>query len=166
MVVACYISGAALAAWLATGNGHLDWKMSILVLPLMYLAHLGRKGMAGKRETRRSGTSQYHACLACRTEIGMFRRLKRVRFCCDDHERTYLTELEELAIQRLRNAHIDVPARCSNAEIIDLSDDHSNLIEHQAATPVGGHEQALSLILRPKEGGFRRSPAYHAAMSS
>jgi hypothetical protein len=31
IVVAYYIVGAALAAWMTTVNGHLDWKLSLLV---------------------------------------------------------------------------------------------------------------------------------------
>ena len=72
MIIVYYAIGAAVAAWLTADNRHLDWKISLFVLPLMFMAHFGynmvrvRKG--GKRSELRSHTRQ---CLACRGEIGL-----------------------------------------------------------------------------------------------
>jgi hypothetical protein len=159
VVVAYYIIGAGLAAWLTTGHGHLDWKLSILVLPLMFLAHFCHKAIARRHGSNRPATSSNLACLACMNEIGMFRRLAHHRFCCDEHESTYLAELEAFAIQRLHNARISASQGCQRVEF-----DNSYVATHEAVTPMLGHEQTLSLIVHPKVAGFGPSPAYRAAM--
>ena len=41
-------------------------------------------------------------CLVCRGDVGFLRRLIQHRFCCREHERMYLAELEEVAVMRLR----------------------------------------------------------------
>ena len=41
-------------------------------------------------------------CLVCRCDVGFLRRLIQHRFCSREHERTYLAELEEVALMRLR----------------------------------------------------------------
>jgi len=41
-------------------------------------------------------------CLVCRSDVGFLRRLIQHRFCCREHERMYLAELEEVALMRLR----------------------------------------------------------------
>ena len=116
MVVAYYILGAALAAWLTTGSGRLDWKLSILVLPLMYLAHLCHKAIASRCRKSAGGIAPARACLylSGRNWSGC-RRLGGHRFCSVDHENAYLAELEKLAVQRLRSACSAVPAGIPNA---------------------------------------------------
>jgi hypothetical protein len=44
------------------------------------------------------------SCLACGHEVGIFRRLARQRFCSDEHEQMYFTQLQELAIERLKSS--------------------------------------------------------------
>jgi hypothetical protein len=99
------------------------------------------------------------ACLHCRNEIGMFRRLARHRFCCDEHESTYLAELEELAVRRLRNARIAAPTWSPSVEMAPAENDNSNVGNHEAVAAMLGHEQTLSLIVHPKVAGFRPSLA-------
>jgi hypothetical protein len=82
-------------------------------------------------------------CLACLKEIGMFRRLAHHRFCCEEHESTYMAELERVAIERLHNARIST-----------------------SVNPVSGGEQALSLIGHSRVAGFGPSPAYRGAMQA
>jgi len=159
MVVAYYIIGAALAAWLTAGSSHLDWKLSVLVLPLMFLAHFFHKAIARRHGSNRPATSSKLACLACMNEIGMFRRLAHQRFCCDEHESTYLAELEALAVRRLHDARISAQRGCQRAEI-----DDSYAANHEAVMPMLGYEETLSLIVHPKVTGFAPSPAYRAAM--
>jgi hypothetical protein len=157
MVVAYYIVGAALAAWMTTGNGHLDWKLSLLVLPTMYLAHVCYNAIAG------GTTSQSRACLACQSDIGLFRRLAHHRFCCDNHEAMYLAELQELAVTRLHNAI--AAASWEPSEPILRREVNMNRENHAVSTPVppGQREQTQALIVRPKLAGFKPSPAYHLA---
>jgi hypothetical protein len=99
------------------------------------------------------------ACLHCRNEIGVFRGLARHRFCCDEHESTYLAELEELGVRRLRNARITAPPWGPSVEMASVENDNSNVGKHEAVAPMLGHEQTLSLIAHPKVAGFRPSPA-------
>ena len=152
MVVAYYIIGAALAAWLTTGNGHLDWKLSILVLPLIFLVHFCHKAIGGRQGNK--------ACLVCENEIGMFRKLAHDRFCCDEHERLYLAELAELAIQRLHNASLAASIASPRIEIPPPEGDDPSVSNHQPVTPVLEHAPALSLIVHPTAGKYRPSPAY------
>jgi hypothetical protein len=44
------------------------------------------------------------ACLVCQRELGFFRKLAKRRFCTDEHEEQYMTELKEVALGRLRSA--------------------------------------------------------------
>jgi hypothetical protein len=45
-------------------------------------------------------------CLACPLAIGLFRRMNKQRFCCDQHEVMYLAELKDMGVARLRTAGI------------------------------------------------------------
>ena len=38
-----YLVGSAIAGWMTDSNRHLDWKLSLLVLPVMYLAYVSYK---------------------------------------------------------------------------------------------------------------------------
>jgi hypothetical protein len=114
----------------------------------MYMAHICYNAIAG-------GTaSQSRVCLACHSDIGLFHRLAHHRFCCDEHEAMYLTELQELAVARLHNAIVAIPS--------DPSEERKN---REVTTPVppGQREQTQALIVRPKLAGFKPSPAYHLA---
>ena len=159
MAAAYHIIGPALAAWFTKGNGHLDWKLSILVLPVMFLAHFCHKAIARRCGSNKSAASPNLACLRCRNEIGMFRRLAHHRFCCDEHESTYLAELEELAVRRLRDARITAHSWSPSVERALAENYNSNVGNHDVVTPLLGHEQTLSLIVHPKVAGFRPSPA-------
>lgn len=157
LVVAYYITGAALAAWMTAGNGHLDWKLSLLVLPTMYLAHVCYNAIAG------GTTSQNRGCLACHSDIGLFRRLAHHRFCCDNHEAMYLAELQELALARLHNAIVATSS--DSSETILHREVNVNRENRELTTPVpsGQREQTQALIVRPKLAGFKPSPAYYLA---
>jgi len=96
MLVSYYLAGAAAAAW-ATEYRHIDAKLSLLALPLMYLAHLGCNAVARRRGNRPE-------CCECHGDIGLFRRLAQHRFCCDEHEERYLAELDKLGVARLQSA--------------------------------------------------------------
>jgi hypothetical protein len=98
------------------------------------------------------------SCLACLHEIGLFRRLAHHRFCCEQHESTYLAELERIAIERLHSARISASSGCQHVEI-----DNSYVAGHQAVTPMPGDEQTLALLGNPNAGGFGHSSAYRAA---
>jgi hypothetical protein len=148
MVAAYYIIGAALAAWLA--HGRLDWKLSLLVLPLMILAHSCYKAIAGRHGRNRFGTSPHPACAKCGNEIGMFRRLARHHFCCDEHERTYWIEMDKIAILRLHNARLAAPL-ASPQEIVPPGGDNSNVADHEVVPPIlGQREPEPPLYRRPK----------------
>ena len=54
----------------------------------------------------------------------MFRKLARHRFCCDGHERTYLAQLQELAIERLHAARMAASAKNPGVEIETLRNDN------------------------------------------
>jgi len=90
-------------------------------------------------------------------KIGIFRRLAHHRFCSDEHESTYLAELERIAIERLHNASSAASLVCQHVEI-----DNSYAANDQAFTPMSGHEQTLSLIVHPEVAGFGSLPAYRA----
>jgi|ERR1700680_3370319 len=155
VVVAYYIVGAALAAWMTTGNGHLDWKLSLLVLPIMYLAHVGYNAFAG------GTTSQSLVCVACQSNIGLFRRLAHHRFCCDNHEALYLAELQELALTRLHNAIAATSLDPSQTRL--HREANVNPEKHELDTLVrpAQPEQTQALTVRPKR--FKVSPAYNLA---
>jgi hypothetical protein len=157
MVVGYYITGAALAAWMTAGNGHLDWRLSLLVLPIMYLAHVCYSAIAGRT------TPHNRVCLACQSDIGLFRRLAHHRFCCDNHEAMYLAELQELAVTRLHNAIVATSS--DSSETILHREVNVNRENHEVITPVpsGQRVQTQALIVRPKLAGFKPSPAYHLA---
>lgn len=153
MVVAYYVLGAALAAWMAAGNGHLDWRLSLFVLPIMYLAHVGYNAFAGDT------TSQGLVCLTCQTDLGLFRKLARHRFCCDNHEATYLAELQELAIMRLHSS-VTVTSE-EPSETIVRREVKVNRENQELVTPTPPPQRELALIVRPKR--FKVSPAYRLA---
>jgi hypothetical protein len=99
-----YLSGGALAVWLMASE-HIDPWLSLLMLPLLYLAHLCWKMIAGPSQKLPS-----LKCLVCGNEISAFRRLGNHRFCSNKHEQMYLAELEQLAIERLVSAMGRAPA--------------------------------------------------------
>lgn len=141
MIVAYYIFGAALDAWLTLGRRHLDWSLSILVLPSMFFVHVCYKMFWGKWKGNvshfRSHTSY---CLACHNDIGLVRRFSRRRFCSSEHEQMYLAELEKIGLTRLQNARVPVQQASPIPEdvCVDLS-----------ASTVENQEQALSLMVHP-----------------
>ena len=49
-------------------------------------------------------TAKPGTCLVCQSDLGLFRRLTKNRFCTDEHEQQYMAELKEVALGRLRNA--------------------------------------------------------------
>jgi hypothetical protein len=157
MVVAYYIMGAALAAWMTTGNGHLDWRLSLLVLPIMYLAHVCYNAFAG------GTTSQSLVCLTCQSNLGLFRRLTNHHFCCDEHEAMYLAQLQELALTRLHNAiavtSVDSGETALHREV-KVNRENPELI---TPVPPGQREQTQALIVLPKLTKFKPSPAYRLA---
>ena len=156
MVVAYYIMGAALAAWMTTGNGHLDWRLSLLVLPIMYLAHVCYNAFAG-------GTSQSLVCLGCKSNLGLFRRLTSHHFCCDQHEAMYLAELQQLALTRLHNAI--APTSVDSSETHLQREVEVNRESHELTTAVAlaPSEPTQALMVLPKLTKFRPSPAYRLA---
>lgn len=105
MVIVYYAVGALVTVWISTGKSHLDWRVSLLLLPTLFLAHFCYKAMAAKNRID-AGSSPIRTCLACQKKISLLRRLDRQRFCCDEHETVYLAELDKLAIERLQNARI------------------------------------------------------------
>lgn len=99
MIIAYYVIGTTLAAWLMTGNS-LHWTWGLLVLPLTLLTHY----LHGSIAQRRAIPGYTSRCLACRTRIGLFRRFSHQRFCSEEHEQLYLSELQTLAITRLHDS--------------------------------------------------------------
>ncbi len=142
MLVGYYLVGASAAAWVAE-HGGFDSRLGLLVLPLMYLAHLAFNAIVRKRE------GGNRACLGCQGEIGLFRRVARHRFCSDEHEHQYFAELDELAIQRLRIA------RPASAER------HEDGVSHEISLPVpaGQQEQSLVFMGSSAVAAFGSSPA-------
>lgn len=120
MVIAYYIVGAVVAAWVSTGKSHLDLTMSLLLLPSLFLAHFCYKAMAAKNRSD-TGSSPIRVCLACQKKLSLFRRLDRQRFCCDEHETMYLTELDQLAIERLQNARVAATATTTQPSLERLT---------------------------------------------
>jgi hypothetical protein len=157
MVVAYYIMGAALAAWMTTGNGHLDWRLSLLVLPIMYLAHVCYNAFAG-------GTaSQSLVCLTCQSNLGLFRRLTNDRFCCNDHEAMYLAQLQELALTRLHNAIAVTSVDSSETALqreVKVNRENQELL---TPVPPAPREPTQALMVLPKLTKFKPSPAYRLA---
>lgn len=49
-------------------------------------------------------------CLVCGGSLGFFRRMAESAFCSDDHERTYLDELGQIALMRLQRAALRIEA--------------------------------------------------------
>jgi hypothetical protein len=157
MMVTYYVLGAALAPWMTAGNWHLDWKLSLLMLPIMCLAHVCYRAIAGGTTFRKP------VCLACQRGIGPFRRLAHNRFCCDTHETTYLAELQRLAVARLHNAIAAISANPSETILrreVNLDGENQEVTR---PAPSGQREQSHALIVRPKFAGFHPSPAYHLA---
>jgi|SRR5581483_2589967 len=125
-LVASYLVAAAVTAWMIS-QGHGQSVASLLALPLLCLAHASWKLIAGRG---RSGKTKL-VCLACQQNIGRFRRLGGNWFCCEEHEKTYLAELEELSLQRLTNARLPpaenganpvfAPAPRTNARLVAQS---------------------------------------------
>src|ERR1700724_2313590 len=108
MIVAYYVLGAAVAAWLTVGNPHLDWSLSLLVLPCMFFVHVSYTVFWAKRNRNNPCfRSNEPNCLACHNDIGLVRRFSHRRFCSDEHEQLYLAELEKIALARLESARID-----------------------------------------------------------
>ena len=66
----------------------------------------------GKSEIKESKKSS--ACLVCRNDVGLLRRLIQYRFCCREHEQMYQAELEEVAVMRLRTLDATARARCGS----------------------------------------------------
>jgi hypothetical protein len=141
MVVAYYIFGAALAAGLTLGNRHLDWSLSVLVLPSMFFVHVCYKLFWAKRKGNVSHfRSHTPYCLACHNDIGRVRRFSRRRFCSNEHEQMYLAELEKIELARLQNArvHFQQASPIPEDVCVDL-----------IASKVENEEQALSLLVHP-----------------
>lgn len=120
MMIVYYAIGAAVAAWISTGKSHLDWKLSLLVLPILFLAHFSLKAIAAKNRSN-TGSSPVRVCLACQEDLSLFRRLDRQRFCCEEHETLYLAELDKLAIERLQNARCAAPSTQPSLERLATS---------------------------------------------
>jgi len=148
MLVGYYLAGTTVAAWLVE-QGHVDAKLSLLVLPLMYLAHLGFNAIAGNR-------GRTEACRCCHGDIGLFRRLACHRFCSDEHEHRYFAEMDQLGIERLRAARPASPA----GSPVEFAQAHVNSTnrEVQAPIPNDQHQRTLDLMVRPA-AAFRPSAA-------
>lgn len=151
MLMTFYLAGSSAAASIAS-KAHLDSKLGLLAIPVMFLAQLGWKAIAGKTKRRESLAPQPH-CLACQSEIKLFRRLSHKRFCSNEHEATYLAELQQIAVARLASARKTGVA--SDAEI-------SNWIagNREFVSPARPVDQSLALIVRPKASAFAPAPAY------
>jgi len=148
MMVMYYLAGVSAATW-STEHWHLDVKLSLLVLPLMYLAHLAGNALAGKHKRQ--------ACLGCQKEIGLFRRLAHHRFCCDEHEHLYFAEMDELGIERLRNARPAASNGNLTVEIARLAKHHVNAGRREVLPDKP--EETLSRRLPSAVATFRPSPA-------
>lgn len=60
---------------------------------------------------KRSSEARKPACLFCKNDLGLFRRITRRRFCSAQHEEGFAIQFQKLAVERLRNA--DAPVRTS-----------------------------------------------------
>lgn len=121
MLVAYYVIGATLVAW---------------------LAHSCYKAIARKYKSHRFGTSPHPACAHCGNAIGIFRRLARHHFCCGDHERTYWVEMDKIGIQRLHDARIAAPMPIPRDEIVAPAGENSKVAAHAIVTPILRQPQA------------------------
>jgi hypothetical protein len=104
MILMYCVIGGLVSAGLAAKT-HLGMCFQILLLPLIYLAYLGWSLLHGK-----SSDAGSRVCLTCSKSISRFRRLSDHRFCCEEHQRQWFDELEELAIERLKVARNDYSA--------------------------------------------------------
>ena len=159
MIIAYYVIGATLAAWLSTWNGRSNWALALLMLPVMFLAHylhgaIAHRGANGEPPSK---------CQACRNRIGLFRRLSHQRFCSEEHERVYLAELQALAIIRLHSAAAAAAPSARPAAGIEspLSEFGLDSRPAEAAAPVvAAHaDQTQALIVHPEAVRFRPWPA-------
>jgi len=103
LMVTIYGGCAAAAATRLAQHGLLDSRVVLIALAATCLAHVCWRVIA--RKLRRNPAPR---CLACQTGLGLFHRLAHHRFCSEQHEQVYLTELEEIALSRLQGARITV----------------------------------------------------------
>lgn len=82
---------------------------------------------------KRSSDAAKPKCLLCDIELGFFRRIAHSRFCSAQHEETYWLQLQDLAIERLRNATTEsaLPVQVDRAGIKKHLD-----IEQRAPLPI------------------------------
>jgi hypothetical protein len=110
IVAIYYLGGAAAAAWMLA-KGHFDARLALLVLPLLYLAHLYCAIISGwGRKHQSLPKSPKHICPTCENDVGMFRRLARRHCCSPEQEQLHLAKLGELAIERLRSSSGGTPS--------------------------------------------------------
>ena len=94
-----------------------------------------------RRKKGASACSGKGGCLTCQKKIGIFRRFRGHTFCSEDHERAYTAQLEELAVQRLREACLTLgPATAREAG--------SNTAKFPAPAPVEPKQPARALVVR------------------
>lgn len=105
--------GVAAAARMSS-HATLGFKLTVLALVLLCSAHLSWRAAARKRRLKNFDTPK-PKCLACQKELGAFHRLARHRFCSEQHEKIYLTELETLAMARLGSARAAMTASAANS---------------------------------------------------
>jgi hypothetical protein len=56
-------------------------------------------------------------CLACQQPLGVFDKLAKRQFCCDEHEEQYLVKLKDLAVTRLHTAQLRLDANRRPAKV-------------------------------------------------
>ena len=59
-------------------------------------------------------SSKRGRCLVCNADLGFLRKLAKRRFCCDEHEQKYLTDLGDIAVMRLHSAGLRIDATRSS----------------------------------------------------
>lgn len=56
-------------------------------------------------------------CLACQQRLGVFDKLAKRQFCCDEHEEQYLAKLKDIAVTRLHTAQVRLDANRRPAKV-------------------------------------------------
>jgi hypothetical protein len=95
LLVAAYYLGGGIASAIVAAEVHLGIQIVGFALAILYLGHLWWRVSQAKRQHKGS-----QVCLLCQTKID--RTSSDGPFCCDEHERQWLDELDEIAVRRLQ----------------------------------------------------------------
>lgn len=112
LMIVTYGGGMALAAW-KVSHGHPNSELALTLLPLLSVAHLCCRTISQKRPNY----GRKPNCLACQNDLSIFRRVAHHRFCCQDHERMYMAELQKIAVARLRSARMAMAPPTNRIEL-------------------------------------------------